>query len=55
MYFPSIIICGKEIKTGNLGKCVMPHNHQHILAHYHKASVNEINLAIDNLLTTCVP
>jgi len=47
-----IIIGGKEIKTGNLGKCVMPHNHNHILATYHKASSNEINLAIDNLLET---
>ena len=45
-----IIIGGKEIKTGNMGKCIMPHNHGHILAHYHKASDNEINLAIDNLL-----
>ena len=47
-----IIIGGKEIKTGSMGKCVMPHNHQHILAHYHKASDNEIDLAIDNLLET---
>ena len=47
-----IIIGGKEIKTGNLGKCIMPHNHGHILAHYHKASDNEVNLAIDNLLET---
>ncbi len=47
-----IIIGGKEIKTGNLGKCVMPHNHNHILATCHKASSNEINLAIDNLLET---
>ena len=29
-----IIIGGKEIKTGNLGKCVMPHNHNHILGNY---------------------
>ena len=47
-----IIIGGKEIKTGNLGKCVMPHNHKHILAHYHKASPNEVKLAIDNLMDT---
>ena len=47
-----IIIGGKEIKTGNMGKCVMPHNHQHVLAHYHKSSEHEINLAIDNLLET---
>ena len=47
-----IIIGGKEIKTGNMGKCIMPHNHQHVLAHYHKSSEYEINLAIDNLLET---
>ena len=41
-----IIIGGKEIRTNNLGKCVMPHNHQHILAHYHKASSKEVNMAI---------
>ena len=27
-----IIIGGKEIRTGNTGKVVMPHNHQHVLA-----------------------
>ena len=32
-----IIIGGDEIKTGTTGACVMPHNHQHILATYHKA------------------
>ena len=24
-----LIINGKEIKTGDTGNCVMPHNHQH--------------------------
>jgi len=28
-----IIIGGREIRTNNLGKCIMPHNHQHILQH----------------------
>ena len=27
-----IIINGQEVKTDNLGYCVMPHNHQHVLA-----------------------
>ena len=36
----------KEIKTGNLGKCVMPHNHQHVLGKYHKAGEKEIKMAI---------
>jgi len=45
-----IIIGGKEIRTNNMEKCVMPHNHQHTLATYHKASSNEVNMAIENSL-----
>ena len=45
-----IIIGGKEIRTGNTGNCVMPHNHQHILATYHKASEKEVELAINTAL-----
>jgi len=33
-----IIINGEKIKTGDIGKCVMPHDHQEVLATYHKAS-----------------
>ena len=29
-----IIIGGQEIRTNDLGKCVMPHNHKHVLAHF---------------------
>ena len=47
-----IIIGGKEIRTNDLGKCVMPHNHQHTLAYYHKASSKEVDMAIENLLET---
>lgn len=42
-----IIIGGKEIRTGNTGKVVMPHNHQHVLATYHKAGPAEVKMAID--------
>jgi len=45
-----LIIGGKEIRTGNTGKVVMPHNHQHELAVYHKASETEIKMAIDAAL-----
>lgn len=45
-----LIIGGKEIKTGNIGKVVMPHDHQHVLATYHKAGEKEVQLAIDNLM-----
>jgi len=41
-----LIIGGKEIKTGNTGEVVMPHNHQHVLATFHKAGDKEIAMAI---------
>ncbi len=41
-----LIIGGKEIKTGNMGECRIPHDHKHILATYHKAGEKEVQLAI---------
>jgi len=41
-----LIIGGKEIKTGNTGEVVMPHNHKHVLATFHKAGDKEIDMAI---------
>lgn len=45
-----LIIGGKEIRTGNTDKVVMPHDHGHVLANYHKASITEVNMAIDAAL-----
>jgi 1-pyrroline-5-carboxylate dehydrogenase len=42
-----LIIGGKEIKTGNTGTCVCPHDHQHVLATYHKAGEKEIKMAVE--------
>lgn len=42
-----LIIGGKEIRTGNTGKVVMPHNHKHVLATYHKAGEKEVQMAVD--------
>ncbi|MDR2292620.1 MAG: L-glutamate gamma-semialdehyde dehydrogenase [Prevotellaceae bacterium] len=42
-----LIIGGKEVKTGNLGKIVMPHDHSHVLATYHKASKETVEMAIN--------
>lgn len=42
-----LIIGGKEIKTGDTGQVVMPHDHQHVLADYHKAGDKEVQMAID--------
>ena len=45
-----LIIGGKEIRTGNTDKVVMPHNHKHVLATYHKAGEKEVRMAIDAAL-----
>lgn len=42
-----VVIGGKRIMTGNLGKVVMPHDHQHVMATYHKAGPDEVQQAID--------
>ncbi len=42
-----LIIGGKEIRTGNKGKVVCPHDHNHVLAEYHKAGEKEVLLAIE--------
>ncbi len=41
-----LIIGGKEIRTGRLGDCRMPHDHRRLLGQYHKAGAREVNLAI---------
>jgi 1-pyrroline-5-carboxylate dehydrogenase len=41
-----LIIGGEEVKTGKLGTCIIPHNHSHVLARYHKAGKAEIERAI---------
>ncbi len=45
-----IIIGGKEIRTGNTDKCVIPHKHSHVLGTYHKAGKEEVEQAIDAAL-----
>ena len=45
-----IIINGEKIKTGDIGKCVMPHDHHKVLATYHKASDKVVQQAIDSSL-----
>ncbi len=42
-----LIIGGKEIRTGDTGKVVMPHDHHHMLATYHKAGEKEVKMAVD--------
>ncbi|MCQ2306903.1 MAG: L-glutamate gamma-semialdehyde dehydrogenase [Bacteroidales bacterium] len=42
-----IIIGGKEVRTGDMGEVVMPHNHKHVIAKYHKVGEKEVNMAIE--------
>ena len=42
-----IIIGGKEYRTGDVGKLIMPHNHRHELGIWHKANKNLIKKAIE--------
>ena len=41
-----IIIGGKEIRTGELAQSVMPHDHKHVLADWHRASPDIVTQAI---------
>ncbi len=41
-----LIIGGEEVRTGDLGDCVMPHEHKHLLGKYHKASSKHVEQAI---------
>ncbi len=41
-----LVIGGKEVKTGNLADCRCPHDHNHLLAQYHKAGPEEIEKAV---------
>jgi len=39
------VINGKEIRTGDTVEVVMPHNHSHVLARFHRAGETEIDAA----------
>jgi 1-pyrroline-5-carboxylate dehydrogenase len=41
-----LIIGGREIRTGETAQSVMPHDHHHVLADWHKASSSQVQLAI---------
>jgi 1-pyrroline-5-carboxylate dehydrogenase len=42
-----LFIGGKEVKTGSCARAVMPHDHSHVLADYHKASEQHVVQAVD--------
>ncbi len=45
-----LIIDGKEVKTGNLGQCVLPHDHETVIGMYHKAGEKEVRIAVQAAL-----
>ena len=47
-----LIIGGKDVKTGDMGTVVMPTEHKHVLAKYHKVGKKEVQMAIDAAMAT---
>ena len=41
-----LVIGGQAVSTGSTAKAVMPHDHQHVLGNYHKASDAQVQQAI---------
>jgi 1-pyrroline-5-carboxylate dehydrogenase len=41
-----VIIGGREIRSGRTATAVMPHQHAHVLADYHKASAEDVQQAV---------
>ncbi|MGB7605352.1 MAG: L-glutamate gamma-semialdehyde dehydrogenase [Lutisporaceae bacterium] len=45
-----IIIGGREIRTGNKGQCIIPHDNKKVIGEYHKAGKEEVEMAIEEAL-----
>jgi len=43
-------IGGKEVRTGNLGKLTPPHEHNHLLGHYHIGDESHVKAAVNSAL-----
>jgi 1-pyrroline-5-carboxylate dehydrogenase len=43
-------IGGQEVRTGKLGKLTPPHEHQHILGHYHIGDESHVKAAVNSAL-----
>jgi 1-pyrroline-5-carboxylate dehydrogenase len=41
-----LVIGGQDVTTGDMGDCRVPHDHQHLLATYHKAGEKEVKKAV---------
>ncbi|MBK6963904.1 MAG: L-glutamate gamma-semialdehyde dehydrogenase [Bacteroidales bacterium] len=45
-----LIIGGKEVRTGKTEEIRMPHDHGHVLGHYHMAGAAEVKMAVEAAL-----
>ncbi len=45
-----LIIGGREVKTGKLGQCILPHDRQTVIGNYHQAGEKEVQMAIEAAL-----
>ncbi len=45
-----LIIGGKKVRTGKLGKCIIPHNKETVIGRYHMAGEDEVAQAIEAAL-----
>jgi 1-pyrroline-5-carboxylate dehydrogenase len=43
-----LIIGGQEVRTGELAQAVMPHDHKHVLADWHKAGREDVLRAVES-------
>lgn len=41
-----VIISGKNVETGQMGHCYVPHRHRQVLADYHRAGQGEVSAAV---------
>lgn len=46
-----VVINGKEIRTGNKGKCMIPHDNKKVIGEYHEAGPIEVKMAIEAALS----
>ncbi len=48
-----LVIGGQEVKTGETGQCILPHDHKTVIATYHKAGKKEVRMAVEAALEAC--
>jgi len=41
-----LVIGGRAVSTGDTADCVMPHDHRHVLARYHRGSIEHVRQAV---------